>query len=59
MPAFIHMISIQLGNERLESSHTERHLEGCGQQQVEYNSTVCPGIQEDQLYLEVHQAQHC
>ncbi|GAB0190793.1 mitochondrial enolase superfamily member 1 [Grus japonensis] len=49
----------RLGDEMLETSHAERDLGGLGQQQVEHESTVCPGCQEGQPYPGVHQAWHC
>ncbi|GAB0205052.1 mitochondrial enolase superfamily member 1 [Grus japonensis] len=49
----------RLGDEMLETSHAERDLGGLGRQQVEHESTVCPGCQEGQPYPGVHQAQHC
>ncbi|GAB0199840.1 mitochondrial enolase superfamily member 1 [Grus japonensis] len=49
----------RLGDEMLETSHAERDLGGLGRQQVEQESTVCPGCQEGQPYSGVHQAWHC
>ncbi|GAB0190123.1 mitochondrial enolase superfamily member 1 [Grus japonensis] len=41
----------RLGDETVETSHAERDLGGLGGQQVEHESTVCPGCQEGQLKL--------